>query len=183
MTNHYEQVASQAEVKQQIDQIAINILKDYDKSPLFVALLRGAAPFAAQLMHAITRQSPEFHPELEYMIVSTYGSGKQAGEPRIVTDIDPRTDVSGRQVVVLDDVLDKGVTADFASKHLLGRGASSVKLAVLCEKRTNRLIDIAPDYCGFSFADEWLVGMGLDDASSAKEGYRWSDSIMQINTR
>lgn len=180
MTATYQEVASAADVEQKINQLAREILHDYETTPLFVALLRGAAPFATKLMHAIASESPEFHPELDYMMVSTYGAGRHAGEPHIVTDLAPSTEVADRPVVIIDDVLDKGITADFVARHLQARGASDVKLAVLCEKRTHRVADITADYCGFSFADEWLVGMGLDDSSSVTEGYRWRDSIMQV---
>lgn len=180
MTHEYEEIASAVAVEREIDRLAAEILKDYDTTPLFVALLRGAAPFSARLMHAITRQSPDFHPELDYMMVSTYGDGRQAGEPHIVTDLAPSTVAHDRDVIILDDVLDKGITADFVISHLKARGAAGIKLAVLCEKRTNRVIDITADYCGFSFEDNWLVGMGLDDASTIKEGYRWLDRILQV---
>lgn len=180
MTYEYEELASAEEVTHEIDRLAAEIVKDYDTTPLFVALLRGAAPFATKLMFAITRQSPDFQPELDYMMVSTYGEGQQAGEPHIVTDLAPNTIVHGRKVVILDDVLDKGITAEFVTAHLKSRGAADIKLAVLCEKKTNRLTDATADYCGFSFDDNWLVGMGLDDASTVKEGYRWCDRIMQV---
>jgi hypoxanthine phosphoribosyltransferase len=175
-----KKLASADQVNQSISQLAQDIISDYEQTPLFVALLRGAAPFASKLMHAIAELSPEFHPELDYMMVSTYGDGHHAGEPHIVTDLAPSTEVRHRPVIIIDDVLDKGITADFVTKHLIARGASEVKLAVLCQKNTQRISDITPDYCGFSFADKWLVGMGLDDSSAVKEGYRWLDEIRQV---
>ena len=88
MENRYQKLASSTEVTAAIEQIAAAITADFhDQQPLFVALLRGAAPFASKLMHAITKRDAIFHPELDYMMVSTYGSGKHAGEPRIVTDL------------------------------------------------------------------------------------------------
>lgn len=165
---------SKEQVNEAIDRMATDISEDLaDENPLFVALLRGAAPFASRLMFSIQRQNPNFHPEVDYMMVSTYGSGQHAGEPHIVTDLAPNTVVQGRTCVILDDVLDKGITANFVKSHLLLRGAKDVKLAVLVNKLTEKHHQIEPDYCGANLEDLWLVGMGLDDASVAKEYGRW----------
>lgn len=176
----YKQLATTEQVDASISQIATNILETYPTLPLFVALLRGAAPFASKLMLEIVRQAPESHPELDYMMVSTYGSGQTAGEPHIVTDLAPTTEVNGRAVIVLDDVLDKGVTANFVFNHLNARGATSVELAVLATKTVERLYPVEASYSGFIFNKQWLVGMGMDDANAANEGYRWLEEIWEI---
>jgi hypoxanthine phosphoribosyltransferase len=161
-----------------IDAMAAEMSKDLaDDNPLFVALLRGAAPFASKLMFSIQRQNPGFHPELDYMMVSTYGGGRIAGEPRIVTDLGPETIVNERTVVILDDVLDQGITAHFVKSHLKTRGAKDVKLAVLVNKMSHKVHEIEADYCGAELEDVWLVGMGMDDASTAKEYGRWQEFI------
>jgi hypoxanthine phosphoribosyltransferase len=171
-------LADEKQVDDAIDLIAAKITKDLaGKQPLFVALLRGAAPFASKLMFAIQHHNPAFHPELDYMMVSTYGDGHTPGKPRIVTDLSSSTVVEGRIVVILDDVLDKGVTAHFVKSHLMLRGAESVKLAVLADKKTVRIDPIEPDYCGLELDDFWLVGMGMDDAQTAKEHGRWQGRI------
>jgi len=181
MNSKYKQLATSQQVHEKISQIAANILNDFpDKTPLFVALLRGGAPFSSKLMTEITKKKQDYHPELDYMMVSTYGDGQHAGEPHIVTDLVPSTLATGRDVVVIDDVLDKGVTANFVTRHLMNRGAATVKLAVLCDKRTAREYDVTADYVGFEFDDNWLVGMGMDDAGAANEGYRWLDEIWEI---
>lgn len=169
---------TEQQINQAIDKIALRISEDYtEERPLFVALLRGAAPFACKLMFAIQRHNPKFHPELDYMMVSTYGGGQIAGEPRIVTDLGPETIVNGRNVVILDDVLDKGITANFVKSHLVARGAKNVKLAVLVNKKTEKEHPIDADYCGAELEDVWLVGMGMDDADAAKEYGRWQEFI------
>ena len=181
MNERYNRLATAEQVNQQINRVATEILVDQPHhSPVFVALLRGAAPFSSKLMTEITRQKPGYHPDLDYMTVSTYGAGQQAGEPHIVMDLAPDKVVSGRDVVVIDDVLDKGITADFVRQHLQARGAAAIKLAVLCDKRTQRERDITADYVGFTFDDNWLVGMGMDDAEAANEGYRWLEEIWEI---
>lgn len=174
-------LATKEQVDARIDELASDIIRDFsDTKPLFVALLRGAAPFASQLMFAIARQAPNFHPEIDYMMVRTYGTEQHAGEPQIVTDLAPDTIVSNRPVIILDDVLDKGITAHFVAEHLRIRGATDIHLAVLADKRTERLRDIAADYRGFEVDDVWLVGMGMDDAGSGKEHSRWLGSIEAI---
>lgn len=176
------QLADARRIDESIDALATHIIKDTNEDkPIFVALLRGAAPFASKLMFAIARQAPRFHPEIDYMMVSTYGSERKAGQPQIVTDLAPSTDVTGRPVIVLDDVLDKGITADFVIRHLLDKGASSVKLAVLVDKQTKRLQPISADYACLNVDDVWLAGMGMDDDATAPEAYRWSEQIFQIN--
>ncbi len=169
---------NEKQVNDAIDLMASNISEDMAATnPLFVALLRGAAPFASKLMFSIQRQNPEFHPELDYMMVSTYGNEQIAGEPHIVTDLAPDTNVKDRTAIIVDDVLDKGVTANFVKAHLMLRGARVVKLAVLVSKNTEKLYPIEPDYCGAFLEDVWLTGMGLDDASVAKEHGRWQEYI------
>lgn len=181
MHKRYTQLATTQQVDKEITRIADEIIRDSpESSPLFVALLRGAAPFSSKLMLALTRQSPDYHPEIDYMMVSTYGGERHASEPHIVTDLAPSTTVSGRSVIIIDDVLDKGITADFVTKHLQARGAADIKMAVLCDKKTTRERDVSADYVGFEFEDNWLVGMGMDDASAATEGYRWLAEIWEI---
>lgn len=178
---HYNKLASSDEVDQSITEIAQQILHDHEETPLFVALLRGAAPFSAKLMTEIVKQSPDYHPELDYMMVSTYGAGQHAGEPHIVTDLAPSTAVNSRTVIIIDDVLDKGITANFVSAHLHARGAANVQLAVLCDKKVTRQKPVEADYKGFTFDDKWLVGMGMDDAGAVHEGYRWLHEIWEIS--
>ncbi|MEO5949126.1 MAG: phosphoribosyltransferase family protein [Candidatus Saccharimonas sp.] len=181
MNERYNTLYTADQVDVQISRIAGEIIRDQKAdNPLFVALLRGAAPFASKLMFEIAKQAPDMHPDLDYMMVSTYGSTQRAHEPRIVTDLAPDTDVRGRTVIVLDDVLDKGITAEFVRRHLASMGASAVKLAVLAQKQVERVYDITPDYCGFDATDEWLVGMGMDDAGLSHEGNRWIGEILEI---
>lgn len=180
MTNHTK-VASAKQVTTQIQSIATQILEDFpDRTPLFVALLRGAAPFSSRLMTEIVRHSPDYHPELDYMMVTTYGAGRHAGEPHIVTDLAPSTAVNGRDVIIIDDVLDKGITADFVTKHLQARGAATIRLAVLCDKQVTREWPVEADYKGFTFGDQWLIGMGMDNGGNVPEVYRWLDEIREV---
>jgi hypoxanthine phosphoribosyltransferase len=185
MRERYRQLYDRTQVNQRIGQLASEITARYPgeselERPLFVGLLRGAMPFASKLMFEIERQAPDFHPELDVMMVSTYGSGRHAGEPRIVTDLAQTTSVFGRPVVILDDVLDQGITADFVTKHLDKLNPGSIELAVLAKKAVSRVYDIEPDYYGFDVGAKWIVGMGMDDARAGDEHYRWLDEIWEV---
>lgn len=172
---------SSAEVDSAITALAHDIITaTADTKPLFVALLRGAAPFASKLMFEIAKQAPDMHPELDYMTVSTYGTGREAGTPHIAMDLAPDTELQNRAVIVLDDVLDKGITSTFVTSYLLDKGAGSVKLAVLVEKDIDRTSPKHADFACFHAGEEWLVGMGMDDASIARDGYRWLNEIHVI---
>jgi len=179
MEEKYDLVATAGEVETVITRIAREIASNHPESPLFIALLRGAAPFASKLMFELVRQSPHYNPELDYMMISTYGADHTAKQPVVVTDLAPTTIVANRPVIVLDDVIDLGITSDFVRELLLGRGANSVELAVLAAKDVPSRIAQA-DYVGFDAGDKWLVGMGLDDAHAGHEAYRWIDSVWEI---
>lgn len=172
---------SSAEVDAAIATLAQNIAKETtDLKPLFVALLRGAAPFASKLMFEIAKQAPDMHPELDYMTVSTYGTGRQAGTPHIAMDLAPDTELQDRTVIVIDDVLDKGITSTFVTNYLLDKGAGTVKLAVLVEKDIKRDSPRHADFACFHAGEEWLAGMGMDDTSVARDGYRWLNEIRVV---
>lgn len=176
-----KQLASKQTVDRAINEMATNIINDFNQDkPLFVCLLRGAAPFAMKLMIEITRQAPDFHPYLDYMTIKTYGDKRTAGQPEIVMDLAPSTHIEGRRVVVLDDVLDTGITADFVSDTLSARGAKDVSLAVLVQKNIPDQL-VGSDYTAFSAGREWLAGMGMDDTATALEAYRWNENILIIN--
>ena len=180
MKNTPQQIASSEQVDTIIDQLAQRLFDDYPSSPLFIVLLRGGAPFATKLMFALTKLSPEYHPELDYMLVSTYGQNRTASKPVIVADVAPSTVVDGRDIIILDDVIDQGITSDFVRETLLDRGAESVRLAVLANKAVEGRTASA-DYIGIEAGDKWLIGMGLDDAKHGHEHYRWTDSISEVS--
>jgi len=155
-------LATSEQIDTAISDMAKNIINDFNGSqPLFVALLRGAAPFASKLLFSLVHEAPDMHPELDYMTVSTYGVGRQAGTPHIAMDLAPDTEVKGRTVIILDDVLDKGVTSSFVTHYLLDKGAADITC--------------------FHAGEEWLVGMGMDDATVARDGYRWLNEIRIVN--
>lgn len=171
-------LASTEQLDIAIQEMAKEIIKEFSGTqPLFVALLRGAAPFASKLLFEITELAPDMHPELDYMTVSTYGAGRMAGTPHIAMDLAPDTEVANRTVIILDDVLDKGITSTFVTHYLFDKGAKDVKLAVLVEKDIERTSPKHAAFACFHAGEEWLVGMGMDDAAVARDGHRWLNEI------
>ena len=174
-------LADANQIDQAISEVAKNIIRDLaGAQPLFVTLLRGAAPFASKLMFEITKQAPDMHPEVDYMTISTYGEERKASTPHIVMDLAPDTVVADRTIVIVDDVLDRGITSSFAVNTMFERGVKEVKLAVLVEKDIERDDVKSADYACFHAGEEWLVGMGMDDASVGRDGYRWLDEIRVV---
>jgi hypoxanthine phosphoribosyltransferase len=180
----YEKILfTEEEVDVRINEMAAEITERYNGSTaLFVSLLNGAQPFTAKLMSAIWRHDPYFHPNVQSMIVSRYGPNREPGETRIVTDLPPGyRDLTGRHVILLDDLVDGGGTLEFAANHLLGYGAEKVDKVVLVKKQ-KQSIGTEVTMFGFETPDTWLTGMGMDDERIASEGNRWAGWIAAANS-
>lgn len=178
-----QKLISEAELTEHINKLAGEIIQKFaGQNPLFICLLRGGMPFAAQLMFAITRQDPHFHPELDYMTVSSYGSELAASEPRIVMDISYKSEITGRPVIVVDDMIDKGSTYTFTKKHLENKGAQQVYLAALVQRESVKSREFDADFHCFSVDSQaWLTGMGLDDPRIGREANRWAQYVAIAN--
>lgn len=170
---------SEQQVDQRIREMAAEIVERYrGVRPLFISLLNGAAPFTAKLMTAIQHTDPTFHPNVQSMIVSRYGTSRHGGEPRVVTDLPPQyRDLSGRHVIILDDLIDAGGTICFTERHLLDYGAAGVDRIVLVKRRKDPPVGVELALFGFEAPDVWLTGMGMDDERLATEGNRWAGWI------
>ena len=150
---------SEEELKERVQAIGAQIAADYeDKDPLFVGVLRGSFMFFADLMRVCPIPSG-----LDFLAASSYNSGtSSSGVVKI--DYDIKTDVAGRHIILVEDILDSGNTLYNLTRHLSDRGAASVKLCVLLDKPARREKPIEPDYVGFTVPDEFVVGYGLDYA-------------------
>ena len=127
-----------------------------DKNPLMVAILKGSVPFFAELTKRI-----DAHIEMDFMIVSSYHGGtSSSGEVKMIKDLD--TSVEGRDIVIVEDIIDTGRTLLYLKELLLYRKANSVKIVTLVDKPEGRVVDIEADYVGFTLPNEFLVGFGLD---------------------
>lgn len=180
----YKQLVADTEaVEKRVDELASQVIGRYKgTNPLFVCLLRGGAPFASKLMFSISRQDPHFYPEMDYMTIKTYGDERTNQPPELVMDLSPSTSAEGRQVILLDDVLDKGITAEFARETLMGKhGAAAVDCVVLIQKNHRREHYGDATFYGFDSPPDWLTGMGLDDVRIATEANRWASFVALAN--
>lgn len=147
--------------EQQIDEICKRLGKqithDYaDKKPIIVGLLKGCMPFMAQLIKEI-----DLYCEIELMGVSSYHGGiTSSSDVKITKDLE--VTVSGRHVLIAEDIVDTGKTLDVISKLLFHRGAASVEVVTLLDKPEGRIVPFVPKYVGVTIPKEFVVGFGLD---------------------
>lgn len=137
--------------------VAAALDRDYaGKRPLVVGILKGSIIFYADLIRRLA-----IPVELDFMVASSYGSGTESsGELNVKKDLDG--DVSGKDVIIVDDIIDSGLTLVKLKALLTERGAASVKTVTLLNKPSRREYDIEPDYNCFTIEDEFVVGYGLD---------------------
>lgn len=127
-----------------------------DKNPLVIGVLRGAAPFMIDLIRAM-----DCYMEIDFMAVSSYGDDTESsGTVKIIKDLD--TDVTDRHVLIVEDIIDSGRTAQALRKLFTAKNAASVKICSLLDKPERREVDIQADYIGINTPNEFVVGYGLD---------------------
>lgn len=132
------------------------ISKDYEgKTPILVGLMKGSIPFMAELLKNIT-----IHCQTEYMGVSSYLGNTTTGQIKILKDLD--VPIRGRDVLIVEDIVDSGLTLDTIYKLLVHRGAKSVEIVCLLDKRVSRKCEVDVKYIGFDIPDKFVVGFGLD---------------------
>lgn len=142
-----------------VDELARAITSDYEGlRPVLVCVLKGAVLFVADL----TRRLP-FDLEIEFMAVSSYGkSTESSGVVRILKDLE--TDIEGRHVLIVEDVIDSGLTLQYLTRSLKARNPESLEVVTLLSKPSRLTADIECRYTGFEIPDEFVVGYGLDQA-------------------
>lgn len=139
-------------------ELARNIASREFHDLLVVSVLKGSFIFAADLIRAM--HDAGLSPQVEFILVSSYGAGTTSGAVKVLRDID--ASVTGRDVLVIDDILESGKTLKFTRDLLLGRGARSVRIAVLLDKSIRRQTGLQADFVGFSCPDCFVVGYGMD---------------------
>lgn len=144
-------------LKARISELGAELSRDYaDKNPMFVGVLKGCFVFMADLMRSV-----DIRCTMDFMAVSSYGSGtKTTGAVEINKDLSH--DIAGRHVIIVEDILDSGVTLSYLTKYLSGRLPASIKIVTLLDKPLRRRADIKADYSGFEVPDAFVVGYGLD---------------------
>ncbi|MGB5801538.1 MAG: phosphoribosyltransferase family protein, partial [Mesorhizobium sp.] len=121
--------------------------------------------FAADLIRAM--HDAGLAPEVEFIFISSYGAGTSSGAVRVLRDID--NEVAGRDILLIDDILESGKTLKFTRELMLSRGARSCSIAVLLDKRMRRQTDLNADYVGFDCPDHFVVGYGMDAGHAFRE--------------
>ena len=148
---------SEDEIREKVRELGGKITADYKNSNLMlVTVLKGAVVFLADLMRQI-----DVPAEIDFMVVSSYGSGvKSSGVVKIVKDLD--VPLAGKDILIVEDILDSGLTLSYIKALLESRGPRSIRIATLLDKPSRRKVDLQADYIGFSVPDEFVIGYGLD---------------------
>ncbi len=150
---------SEEEIKARVQEMGDQLYDAFhDKNPLFVGVLKGCFIFMADLVRAAQLKS-----ELEFIGVSSYQNGtKSSGVVQITRDL--QEDINGRDIIIVEDILDSGNTLMFLKNYLMAKGAASITIVTLLDKPSRREKAITADYIGFVVPDEFVVGYGLDYA-------------------
>lgn len=148
---------SKEEIEKKVAELGSKISKEYEGKNLYVlSLLRGSFIFAADLVRHITVPT-----KIGFMTTSSYGHSEfSTGSVKIVNDIPDN--IEGFDVLIVDDIVDTGITMDFVVNHVKSLGASSVNCCVLLDKPERRKVEITPNYCCFQIPDVFVVGYGLN---------------------
>jgi len=156
----------EARIAARVEAMAGEIAVDRPADLLVVAILKGSFMFAADLIRALHRAGLE--PHVEFMQLSSYRAGTvSSGQVTVLKDID--SDVRGRDVLLVDDILESGRTLAFAKDLLTARGAGRVRACVLIEKPDKRAVQITADHAGFQCPDLFVVGYGMDVAHAYRQ--------------
>jgi hypoxanthine phosphoribosyltransferase len=152
----------EASIRNRVSEVASLIDSDFSqKEIIFVCILKGAFMFTAELAKNIKSEKASF----EFMAVSSYGNEKRSsGKIKIVKDID--VDVQGKNIIIIEDIVDTGLTIDFLVRYFNNKGAENIKVCALLDKKECRKVEVPVDYCCFEIEDRFVIGYGLDYAQN-----------------
>lgn len=148
---------SEEDIKAKIKEVAAEITNDYKgEDVLFVGILKGSVIFFADLVREV-----KLPLTMDFMAISSYGSGTtSSGEVKMLKDLDKS--ICGKNVIIVEDIIDSGNTLSYLKRALISREPKSVKICTLLDKPSRRKVDIQSDYCCFTIPDEFVFGYGLD---------------------
>lgn len=158
MKKEFEKILiTKEEIAKRIKEVAAQIDKDYEgESVLLIGILKGSVIFFSDLIREITVRT-----SMDFMSISSYGAGTTStGEVKMLKDLDKS--ISGKNVIIVEDIIDSGNTLAYLKRLLLSRGPASLKICTLLDKPDRRKTDITVDYSCFVIPDEFVVGYGLD---------------------
>lgn len=156
---------SEADLAAKIRELALAVAADHDgeQPPILVCVLKGAVMFLTDFVRQLPIPS-----ELEFMAVSSYGSAtSSSGVVRILKDLD--RDITGRRVIIVEDIIDSGLTLSWLKKNLVSRGAQSIEVVALLRKPMAVKVDVDVRYAGFDIPNDFVVGYGLDYAERYRD--------------
>ncbi|MCG6881132.1 MAG: hypoxanthine phosphoribosyltransferase [Deltaproteobacteria bacterium] len=162
---------SKEDIQRRVEALAKEISSDYEgKEPVLIGILNGAVFFFADLMRAI-----DIPTKMDFVRAASYGSGTESsGRVRLTKDIE--IPIEGKPVILVEDIVDSGLTLSYLMEQFARRGAASLKICALIDKLERKEKDVYVDYCGFQIQEGFLVGYGLD----CNEEYRHLPEIYRL---
>ncbi len=150
---------SPEQIQARVAELGAQISRDYEgREPVFISVLIGSFMFTADLLRHVTIPC-----SVEFMAISSYGKdSRSSGVVRVMKDLDES--IESKHVIILEDIIDTGLTLNYLLDNLRNRNAASVRVAALLDKPSRRLTDVKVDYIGFEVPDEFVIGYGLDFA-------------------
>lgn len=156
MSNIKEVLISEEEIQNKVKELGKKITEDYrDKNLFLLGILKGAVPFMADIMRKI-----DLDLEYDFMDVSSYQGTRSLGEVRILKDIS--TSIVGKDILIVEDIIDTGITLNYLTKVLKSRGANSIEIVTMLSKPSRRKVDLPVKYNGFEIEDNFVIGYGMD---------------------
>lgn len=153
-----EVMITEEQIRARASEIGKQISEEFkDEEMLVVGILKGAVMWMSDIVKNIDNENLG----IDFMVVSSYGSStKSSGVVKIVKDLD--SDIAGKVVIIVEDIVDSGITLSYLKKYLSGRNAKAVKICTLLDKPEGRKVELEADYIGFTVPDRFIVGYGLD---------------------
>lgn len=156
MSDIKEVLITEEEIQNKVKELGEEITEDYrDKDLFLLGILKGAVPFMADIMRKI-----DLDLEYDFMDVSSYQGTRSMGEVRILKDIS--TSIVGKDILIVEDIIDTGITLSYLTKVLKSRGANSIEIVTMLSKPSRRKIDLPVKYNGYEIEDYFVIGYGMD---------------------
>lgn len=164
MKKDFERVLiSKEQIDKRVKELGEQLSKDYaGKKPLFICILKGSIMFFTDLIRALSIDCA-----MDFMSLSSYRNETTSGEVKMIKDLDDP--IVGKDVIIVEDIIDSGNTLAYLKRLLYSRNPNSVKIITMLDKPERRTADIQPDYTGFVIEDEFVVGYGLDYAQDYRQ--------------
>ena len=151
-----EVLLTEEQIQQRIRELGEELTRDYEgKFPVVVGVLKGVVVFYSDMVRQI-----KTHCQMDFMTIASYRGVNSTGKLEVKSHVS--ADLTGRDVLVLEDIYDTGNSLTFTVDYLYSKGAASVKICTLLDKPSRREVDFVPDYCGMQIPDKFVVGFGLD---------------------